>query len=116
MENKEIGITDVKKGDVNVIKICWKLDVNTSPLLEAKFTSLIEKKEKNFILDFSEVVYISSSGLRAVLMGAKKSTAAGGKTVLCALKPQIMEVFNMAGFTPLFSLFGSEEEALKSFN
>lgn len=115
MENKEIEITDAKKGDVSVIKICWKLDVNSSPLLEAKFTSLIEKGEKNFILDFSEVVYISSSGLRAVLMAAKKTTAAGGKILLCALKPQIMEVFNMSGFTSLFPIFETEEEALKSF-
>ena len=115
MENKELAIMDIKKGEVCVLKICWKLDVNTSPLLEAKFSALLESGEKDFILDFSEVVYISSSGLRAVLMGAKKSAAAGGKTVLCALKPQIIEVFNVAGFTPLFSLFATEEDALESF-
>ena len=109
-------IEEVKAGDILLIGLKGRLDSNTSGSLEQKLLALIEGGQKQFIIDFCNLEYISSAGLRVLLLAAKRSKAAKGKIVLSSLKTHIKEVFDLAGFSPIFPICQTREEALSTFN
>lgn len=106
-------ITQAKKDNVVILELKGRLDTNTSVSLEEKLLDLIDKKHKKILIDFFQLDFISSSGLAVLMMAGKKLKSAKGKMVFCALKDHIKQVFDIAGFTILFSLFPSQEEAMK---
>jgi len=91
-----------------------RLDASTSNELEARLIGCIDKGEKKFILDFANLDYISSSGLRVLLMGAKRLRGSGGKIVIASPQPHVKDVFDIAGFTAIFPIYGSRAEAAKA--
>jgi anti-anti-sigma factor len=63
------------------------------------------------IVDFSSVETISSVGLRALVVAAKKSATAKGKIVVSGLRPLVREVFEISRFDALFAVFDSVDDA-----
>jgi anti-anti-sigma factor len=108
-------IRQTREGSVNIIELEGRLDAVTSPELEDKVFSLMETGEKDFLFDFSRLDYISSAGLRVLLLAAKKTEPAGGRVVLSSLKEPIQEIFNVSGFSRIFSIYSSRGEAFKNF-
>jgi anti-sigma B factor antagonist len=70
--------------------------------------------ETNFIFNCRELQYISSSGLRIFLVAQKKVLEWKGKLFLCELRPSVLETVVMSGFTTIFEIFETEEEALQA--
>ena len=64
------------------------------------------------LIDFSAVSYISSIGLRALMVAIKQVKPQGGRMVLAALTPLVLEVFRISRFDMLFELFATRDEAL----
>ncbi len=110
-----MNIKDTKMEKTMVLTIDGRLDSSTSGVLEKKFLAMMENGENNFVVDFTGMDYISSAGLRVLLMVAKKTKKIGGKIVLSALNPNVKEVFDIAGFTGIFTIFASREEAIQAF-
>lgn len=108
-------IQEDKKGEIIVLELDGRLDSVTSSQLERSLLSHLQAGEQKLIIDFAQVDYISSAGLRVLLMAAKKAKAAGGRVVLSALLTNVKEVFDIAGFTAIFTIFASLSEALASF-
>jgi anti-anti-sigma factor len=106
-------ISEIKKGNIYVFNIDGRLDSNTSVQFEEKVCNAIEAGESNLLVDFSQMDYISSAGLRVILMAAKKTRTVGGKVVLTSLNENVKEVFDIAGFSSIFAIYPSQEEALK---
>ena len=93
------------KDDFFVIKIVGRLDASTSNDLEEKVLEAIEDNGvTNMLINFDELEYISSSGLRVLLVAAKKLKVKSGIIKICGMKSHIREVFEIAGFTPLFTI------------
>lgn len=65
------------------------------------------------ILDFSGIEYVSSIGLRALMLAARQVKAQGGQIAIAALTPLVREVFEVSRFNLVFSIFDSENEALQ---
>lgn len=101
-------------GESIVLSLQGRLDPNTSGSLESAFGQLVDQGKKRFVFAMSELEYVSSAGLRSLLMAAKKMKALGGKLALCQLTEQVQEVFDMSGFSTIFAIYGSEEEALQA--
>jgi len=99
------------KGKVLVLKPEGRLDSNTIAAAEADMFSYLEKGETKVVLDLSGLDYISSSGLRLVLMMGKRLSLKGGKLALCSLKPNIREVFEISGFISILTVVGTRAEA-----
>ena len=72
----------------------------------------INPGDKVLIMDFEQVSYISSAGLRVILMAAKKLQKRGGKFVVCSLSDPIKEVFEISGFSKIIPTHASRSEAL----
>ncbi|RUS45910.1 STAS domain-containing protein [Cohnella sp. AR92] len=105
-------ITIEGQGDVRTVRIGGRLDGTTMRQLEEQFLQLADGGFNRFVFDLSQLDYISSAGLRVMLLAVKKTKAAGGKLALFGLNDNVNEIFRISGFTTIFSLFRSEEEAL----
>lgn len=105
-------MTQAPDGEVLIFAIRGKVDSQTSKMFEERLIPPIEQGNKKILVDFSEMDYISSAGLRVLLLAAKKLSDGGGKIALCALKPPIKNVFDIAGFSVVFPIFSSPAAAL----
>lgn len=97
-----MDILTEKMDNFYVFKLVGRLDASTSNDFEEKVLDAISAGETNMIINFNELEYISSSGLRVLLVAAKKLKAKSGVIKICGMKNHIREVFEIAGFTPLF--------------
>ena len=98
-----------------ILGISGRLDTTNYTMLEKKMMEIIDNARDKILVDCSRMDYISSSGLRILLMALKKITQMKGKFVLCGLQENIQEIFEISGFTSIFEIHPSREEALKVF-
>jgi anti-anti-sigma factor len=110
-----LNISNTNKNGILILNVEGRLDANTSGEFEKKVFEFINSGSKMMILDFSNLVYISSAGLRVIILTVKKINSLNGKLILCSLKPQIMEVLEIAGFTGILVISKNSEEALLKF-
>ena len=89
-----------------------RVDSTTSEELERSLLRCLEQGERRIVVDFAGVEYISSAGLRVLLMLAKRLREARGDLVLCSMGDAVRQVFDLAGFIPLFAVEPSRERAL----
>lgn len=82
---------------------------------EAQVLALVDHGAKALVLDFSALDYISSAGLRMVLVLAKRLKQDGGRLVLCAMQPHVREVFEISGFLAILTVDATRAEALARF-
>jgi anti-sigma B factor antagonist len=108
-------VTQDKRGTVTRLGLHGKLDASTAPRLEEKLLALIQVGEKHLIVNGEHLDYISSAGLRVLLVAAKRLKPLNGRIVLACLKAHIKEVFEIAGFAAIFPMYDGEEEAVRSF-
>ena len=108
-------INEQKTDQCVIIGITGRLDTTNYSLLEKKLMELIDNHQDKILVDCSKMDYVSSSGLRILLMALKKITMLKGKFVLCGLQENIHEIFEISGFTSIFEIHSSHEEALKVF-
>ncbi len=95
-------ITNIKTGTELTLSLQGRLDTNTAPQLE---NALAEQSEgiTKLILDFKELEYISSAGLR-VLLSTQKKMNAQGSMVIKNVCEDIMEVFEITGFADILTI------------
>lgn len=97
--------------DFTVMEVVGRLDTLTAGEFESKLFPLTETAPV-ILVDCSGMEYISSTGLRAFLLGQRKAGATGGQLLLCSLQPAIREIFDMAGFSTIFTIYPDQESAL----
>jgi serine/threonine-protein kinase RsbW len=101
--------------EAQVFELSGRLDAVSTPAAIAQINSAIEGGVRWVLLDLSQVTFLSSSGLRALLLVRKDLLAREGELRLCSLQPQVHEVFTLTGFTQVFSIHRNREEALAAF-
>ena len=107
-------IDEEKSEGMTLIRIEGRLDTTTYGILESRLIDLIDSGQVRIIIDCSKMDYISSSGLRVFLLALKKIILENGKFILADLQETIREIFEIAGFTTIFEIYGSVEEAKKA--
>ncbi len=95
-----------------VIALKGRLDsVNAGPV-EAEIVGYVRDGANRVVLDFGDVPYISSAGLRVVLVLAKRLREVGGKLALFGMVPSVREVFSISGFLQILTVCDDRETAL----
>ena len=89
------------EGSKLTVAVEGRLDTTTAPQLEEEFKNSLEGVD-DLVLDFSKLDYISSAGLR-VLLSAQKQMNKVGKMTLTGVSPEIMEIFEVTGFSDILS-------------
>ncbi len=110
-----MDITVDEVGDVRVVRIAGNLDTQTSPVTQEQLTQLIQDGATKILLDFEKLNYISSSGLRVLLVAHKRLDDNSGQVRICNPNTMVREVFDTSGFSEIFSVYGSQAEALDGF-
>ncbi|MEM9405604.1 MAG: STAS domain-containing protein [Acidobacteriota bacterium] len=105
-----------KKADITVLEPAGRLDTNTSRPFEDRINEILGEGESKFVIDCRELEYVSSAGLRVLLMLARKLQGKGGALVLCSLSDSVREVLDISGFSRIFTIEASQAEALKKIN
>ncbi|MBI5199280.1 MAG: STAS domain-containing protein [Nitrospirae bacterium] len=107
----EMHINDIQ--EVSVVRVSGRIDASTAPDLEKELNKLISSNRVKVVINFNDVAYISSGGLRVLLATAKELKRKEGSLRLCQLEANVYKVFKLAGFTAIFNIYDTEDEALK---
>ncbi len=107
-------LKETKNDKAIIIEIEGRLDTTNFGQLEKKIFQAIEAGNIHFVVDCSEMDYVSSSGLRIFLMALKKTNTLDGAFLLCGLQESIREIFEISGFTSIFGIYPGQQEALDS--
>jgi anti-sigma B factor antagonist len=110
-----MDIVELKEGAVNTFKLRGRLDSNTSQSFEKRLLEAISDGARSVIIDFKELDYISSAGLRVILKATKTIKRQDGKIMLCAMQDYVKEVFEIAGFDSFLPIVPTLEDAFKAF-
>lgn len=108
-------LTPSPDNDIVVLPVEGRVDALTAPQLSAQARERINAGARYLLLDFSGVTFLSSSGLRALLLIRKELMTLGGEMRLAALQPQVHDVFALTGFTQVFAIHTSLDEARQAF-
>lgn len=108
-------IIEEKQDEICIFKISGRLDSNTSPEFEEKISKAIGAGSSKLIIDFANLDYLSSAGLRVLLKTTKTLKNVEGRLVLCSLADYVREVFEISGFDTFLPIVGTFDEAVKEF-
>lgn len=107
-------LTDEHIDDILVVKASGRIDSSTSQTLEQHLMPHLEKDGTSLVIDLAGVDYMSSAGLRVLLLAAKKIRQHQGQLAICSLQDTIREIFEVSGFMAILSVHPSREAALTS--
>lgn len=110
-----MDIKEIKREDISIFKISGRLDSNTSPGFEEKILEAVESGSHKMIIDFEDLEYISSAGLRVLNKATKQLKYSEGRLILCSMQDYIREVFEIAGFDSFLPIVSTMDEALLQF-
>ena len=99
-------IKKINNANQMTFTLTGRLDAVTSPQFEAELIPECENA-KTIILDFKDVDYVSSAGLRVLLAGEKKSKSNGGKMFLTNVSDEVMEVLELTGFSNILNIIAN---------
>jgi len=98
------------------LKVDERLDSGNVDYLKRKASELISSGVPGIIIDFSETKFIDSIGLGALVSILKQTTQNDIKIVLCALSPQVRQIFELTRLYRLFDIFDTLEDAKESLD
>lgn len=95
-----------------IVALQGQLNSGNAAEAESELTAVLDRGVARLILDCSNLNYISSAGLRVVLILAKRSRASATKLVLFGMQASVREVFAISGFLGILQAVDTREEAL----
>ena len=110
----EISTQDMDRA--SVIKVTGRVDSATAPDLETALKQLVDGSKTKIVLDLTNVEYMSSAGLRAMVSTLKAVKRVNGDLRLASPSSRVEEVLRLAGLTSIFSIYPSQKDAVASFN
>jgi anti-sigma B factor antagonist len=116
MRKLNIVVDSVGEGDITKVAVQGFLDAHTVPEMEKVIQNLIHERKYNIIVDFKDLSYISSAGLGVFMSVIGEVKGNNGDIVLMEMPPKIYKVFDLLGFTEIFTIVDTEEAAVQAFN
>jgi anti-anti-sigma factor len=106
----DIAVEDLAGGATR-IALRGRLDTTAAVLIELPFNTVATEK-KAIVVDLSAVDFLSSGGIRVLLLGAKIAASKGGKLTIVCPDNNVAKVLNVAGISNVIPVFESEDAAL----
>jgi anti-sigma B factor antagonist len=110
-----VEIIEEIKDEIKIFRLKGRLDSNTSPELEDKLFQAISEGSKKIIVDFENIDYTSSAGLRVVFKASKTLEREDGRLILCSMHKYIREIFKTTGIDKFVQILDTMGQALKEF-
>ena len=106
-------IEEVHNGTTLVMSVEGRLDARSAPSFQEHVLARIEGGQTAVLVDFSLVDFISSAGLRAVLVVAKRLRDGDGRFAVCGLRDSVRDVFRVSGFESIIDTYPDQQTALE---
>jgi anti-sigma B factor antagonist len=101
-------------GDAVLVKADGRIDMANAEAFNESLTSALGAAKSAMVVDMAGVDYISSAGLRALMIAFRGAKTAGKGFGVAALTPLVLEIFTISRFNLVFPLYGSVREALQA--
>ena len=108
----EISVTPID--NVTAVAVKGRVDSLTADSLTTRLGELVRSGSYRLLIDLREVSYISSAGFRTLLVTARSVAQASGAMVLCGIAGEMQSLFELTGFSKLFTILPDRDDALAS--
>jgi anti-anti-sigma factor len=110
-----VEFSERRAGKTVVLAPAGRIDMATADIFRERLIPLISSAAaggESVVLDFSGVDYISSAGLRVLMLAAKQARSANGRIAIAALQPLVNEIFQISRFDKVLACHGAVQDAL----
>ena len=111
-----MAVTSERQGRTLVLAANGRVDSSNAAEFQEDITGAIEEDDPSVLLDLGGLSYISSAGLRVILLVAKTLNAKDAKFAVCSPSDPIREIFEISGFSQIIPMHPSQHEAIASLN
>ena len=109
----DISVQSLKR--VDLITVSGRVDSSTAPDLEETLEDRMNNGRHNLVLDMSDVGYLSSAGLRALVSALRTCKKKGGDVRIANPSERVSEVMSLAGLDSLFTMYDDVTVAVGSY-
>ncbi len=104
-------IYQTQQDGISVLNVDGRLDASSVPLFDAEWKKLLDEGTEKLIVDLGRLEYISSAGLRGVLMLAKTAKMKKTNLVFAGMQAMVADMFRISGFAAILQTTASVSEA-----
>lgn len=108
-------ITTRQVYDVSVVDMSGRLDSQAAGYGNDEMVRIVKGENKKILINLDKLDFITSAGLRVLLLASKLQRSSGGQFKICNANQFVKDVLETSGFSSLISLYPTEAEAVKSF-
>ena len=112
MGASSLQIAEVRSGQTCVLALAGRVDSTNADQLTTRVIQLLEAGEKNLVVDFKEVLYLTSAAFRVLLVATDDAERSAARFALCSVLGQVRELFEMGGLLDAFTIHASREDAI----
>jgi anti-anti-sigma factor len=112
MNIKTLEISQTRFGNACVLALAGRIDSSNAEQFTTHVKELFQAGEKDVVVDFKEVLYLTSAAFRVLLVATDEAERNAARFVLCGLVGQVRELFEMGGLLDAFAVHASREDAL----
>ena len=106
-------ISEERRPGVFILGLSKRLDATTAQIVEDRILGVIDAGDHRLVIDLAQLEYVSSAGLRVLLIAAKRLKTANGRLALSGPTDHVRQVFDIAGVTSFLNIHSSRDEAIK---
>ena len=103
-------ISEVLAEGIAALELKGRIDSTTAQGLQERMSALVGSGCKGLIVDFRNVIYISSAGFRALLIAAQLGESSRCAVALCGIAGEVRRMFEMGAFDQVFTILSTREE------
>ena len=105
-------VSAIPLDNVTAVTVKGRVDSTTADSLTSRLGELVRSGSSRLVIDLKEVSYISSAGFRTLLITARAVAQASGKMVLCGITGEMQRLFDVSGFSDLFTILPNQDDAV----
>jgi len=107
--------TDIsQENDTTIFALSGRLDSHSAPQFEKQVQDYLTSPAGNLVLNFNNLDYISSAGLRIILNTAKAYKPTQYRFITCSMQDHVQEVFEISGFDSFITICATVDESLET--
>ncbi|MBU4525037.1 MAG: STAS domain-containing protein [Desulfomicrobium sp.] len=106
-------LQEIDHPTATVFRIKGRLDASSTTELEQKVLLSLDRGITHLIMDFSELEYINSAGLRILVMSYQRLSSRGGQVMVCGVRDYIAEIFEISGYNRIFVMCQNAVQAME---
>ncbi len=114
VNSDSLTIKGEEKAGALVALTSGRVDGSNAKEFQNALESLLDENVNSLVLDLEDLAYISSAGLRVILLVARRIHSSQGKFGVCSLPEPIQEVFQISGFDKIIQTYGAQADAISA--